>query len=255
MSDWIVAVPTYRRAALLPQRTLAVLAAAGVPPNRIHVYLSDPAERNAYAAALPPDYRPQLHDGAPGLAGNRNLVMAAWPAGQRIIFCDDDLQGLSQRVSAKHLSPVTDLPGLADEAFTWAEKAGAWLWGVYPVHNPYFMKPRLRTDLRFIYGCFYGVTVRHDPCEQASGDDKDDYERTLQFYARDGALLRLEWVAPKQRFMVEPGGMQQLGRAQRDEDAARALAARFPGLATFYRHRSGRAELRLRDQRKAPAHA
>jgi hypothetical protein len=249
-APWLVAIPTYRRAATLADKTIPALLAARIPPGRIHIYLSDPAERDAYTAALPAGGYAAIHDGQPTLAGNRNHIMRRHPAGQRIVFCDDDIVRISRRERADQLRQVEDLPPEIDQAFRLAGQAGARLWGIYPVTNAFFMKPRVRTDLCYIIGCFYGITVAGDDADLVTLEDKEDYERTLRCYDTDGAVLRVEWLAPETRYYTEPGGMQETRTEQRVAASARDLVRRYPHLATYYRAKSGHAELRLKDIRR-----
>jgi hypothetical protein len=43
--DYVICVPSYQRAQLCNDLTLAMLAAHGIEPARIHVYVANEAER------------------------------------------------------------------------------------------------------------------------------------------------------------------------------------------------------------------
>lgn len=250
--NYLVAVPSYRRAATLNAKTLRTLAAGNVPRARIAVYVADTDEYDAYKAVLDPALYGSLEVSAPTLAGSRNHIVRAYPPGTRVVFADDDLTGLSVRVNAKQLAPLTDIPGLIRDAFGYADMAGARLWGIHPVDNPLFMNARTRTDLRYIVGCFYGITLRGDDADTVTLEDKEDFERTLRCYTADGALIRLDWACPTTRYYTEPGGMQETRTPARVDASARALARRYPALCKAYRAKSGRLELRLKDRRTPP---
>jgi len=253
MTPWHVAIPSYRRPATVARATLPLLLNRGVPADRVTVYCTaDDADAYAYITG---EYGVRLEPSAPlGMAAARNHCAAAYPPGTRLLFADDDLSDLQLRVDARTLAPVDDIAELVDNGFG---LAGAGLWGVYPVLNPFFMRARVNRALTFIVGCFYGTTLTGTDADVVDLDEKEDILRTLKHYVRDGHVTRLEWVAPKTRYYTEPGGMQaQLPGGRRDLSAASCaeLLRRYPDLCRpSARRKDGRAELTLRDRRPVPA--
>lgn len=62
------------------------------------------------------------------------------------------------------------------------------LWGMYPVPNYYFMKNEISTNLKFCIGRVFGFNNTKDVI---CGDDcRDDYERSILYYVRDGGIIR-----------------------------------------------------------------
>lgn len=53
MNEWVVAIPSYRRAHLVNERTLRHAAECGVPRERVHLFVA-PEEYDDYAAAVDP---------------------------------------------------------------------------------------------------------------------------------------------------------------------------------------------------------
>ena len=51
-SDYIVAIPSYKRAETLRDKTLKVLQEHKIPADRIHVFVATPEEKERYAATL-----------------------------------------------------------------------------------------------------------------------------------------------------------------------------------------------------------
>lgn len=250
MPSFTVAIPSYRRPETVARKTLRLLTERGVPASCIDVWVADEAERQSYAATVPASLYGQLRVSAPTLCASRNHMARAYLPGTRVLYCDDDLDDLIVRLNEKETEPLRDIAAFTEECFTTAESIGCHLWGIYPVKNPYFMKQRVRTDLCYIEGAFYGVTQRWDPCELVSLEDKEDFERTLKFYRRDGLVARFEWVAMVTKFYTEPGGMQETRTEERITDSAKFLANNYPNLCTFYVSKKGHGELRLRDRRK-----
>ena len=127
------------------------------------------------------------------------------------------------------------------------------MFGVYAVNNPMFMKDKVSVGLYFCVGTLHGMVIRHDPDLTVTIDEKDDYQRTLQHYVKDGAVVRLDYITIKTKYYTEPGGMQ--GTEARKYESilknAKFLQDTYPDLCTMYiRESKNRAELRLRDSRK-----
>lgn len=244
-----VAIPSRGRAKTLTECTLPTLIAAGVPPERIIVWVTAD-EVAAYRQARDehfPGVGVMDHGGAPGMGNARNAIVRQYPPGTRLVQVDDDIRAIERRVDEKTLVPVTDLDLLFRSAFTVAAQQGVSLWGIYPVRNPYFMKPRLFLGLTYVIGCLFGMTVTGGPEEQVITDDKEDYERSLRHFLRDGAVARLENVTVQSRFYTEPGGMQTYRTPETIEAGARTLVGTWPDLCTYTVNKTrGTAEVRLK---------
>lgn len=147
-----------------------------------------------------------------------------------LVQMDDDVRAIEQRVSPTKLAPVRDLPELFDLGFRLCAKTGSTLWGVYPVHNPFYMERRVRTDLAFCIGQCFGQILSGRACERTTLDVKNDYERTLAHFMCDGAVTRMDWVCADSPVYSGSGGLQDINRAELAEDAIVTLQSRFPGL-------------------------
>lgn len=255
MTAYEVAIPSYHRSHLLPKRTVPMLVNGGVAPGRITVFVSDVTEMDAYRTSLDSyGYSGvRLAEGASGMAGNRNAIARAYPAGVPVLNADDDLEGISRRVGSKRLEPVADVHGLIETGFRLVRQHGYTLWGVYPVLNAYFMKPGYTADLRFCVGTFFGVLNR--PTETITIPCKEDYERTLMRWERDGGVIRFNDVAIHHKYAVNPGGMQD-GDERTIETtrlAAEALSRRWPGVVKLNTRRSDTeyTEITLKTPRRA----
>lgn len=245
-----VVVPSYQRAETCRDKTLALLADRGQDPARVDVVVADEQQAELYADTLHPGTYGQLVVAVPGMGAVRNWITDHYPDGHRLVMVDDDLSDVKRRVNAKLLEPVANVTEVWAEGFYYADQAGARLWGVYPVANAMFMKPRVTTDLRYIVGCLWGVTNSHTPEAHVTLDDKEDFERTLLYYLADGAVARVEWYCPVTRYYREPGGMQVERTPERVEASARELVARYPELCQLNTaKKGGHVEVKLRDRR------
>ena len=125
------------------------------------------------------------------------------------------------------------------------------LWCVAPVPNPYFMRPgRVRTGgLWYAEGAVFGYTVAApDDIEHqlVSIDHGEDFERSLKFFLHDGAIARLDDIAVRSRYWVEPGGLQEVRTPENVRAGLEYLVRTYPGLATLKITAAGRPNLRLK---------
>lgn len=249
---WRIAIPSYRRAATLAEMTLPLLSDRNVPADRIDVWLNDPDELDSYRDALDPTTYSELRTGGtPGsVASIRNAIVRGYETGTRLVSIDDDIVDVVRATGPKTLVPIADLSALIDLGYELASRAGAGLWGVYLPPNPYFMRRRLRTDLCYVCAGLHGITIAGDDTELVSLDDKEDFERSIKFYLRDGALARLDDISLQTAYYTQPGGMQETRTPDRITASARSLVDRFPELASLNTtKKSGHTEIRLRDRR------
>jgi hypothetical protein len=237
----VLAIPSTGRADRIEGMTLTALQEAGCPLDNVEVWVK-PNEEGAYRH-LPVRVRPDAPPG--GLREARNAIATAYPTGTRLLQMDDDIQ----RFVAHDDAGPPDLAGALTYAWITAKRHRIGLFGIYPVPNPYFMKRRTRVGLNYIEGAVFGFTVTGHPAEQVTLDDKEDFERSLRFYLRDRATLRMEWLSFRSNFYTEPGGMQDYRTDDTIREGAEALRARYPDLTRpITRSKSrGQWEVKLRN--------
>lgn len=222
-----VAIPSHERPQGLHRMTLATLAAGGIPPEWVTVFVGDAQQAAAYRAA---GWAGRLVLGGPGVRAQRNAIHAHWPAGTRLLVIDDDVR----RVYRMHdRASQVDLLALSLDTFRLMEAQRIHLAGVYPTDQPFWMREHTSVDLRPVIGTLYWHTARPGVLPDLTVEDAEDVEFTVLNYLRDGAVLRRNDVGLVTRFRTEPGGLQAIpGRAERIAEGPRALAARWPHLVT-----------------------
>ena len=155
------------------------------------------------------------------------------------------------------LIKLRSLKDLINKGFKLSEKSGLTNWGVYPVHNPFFMKPTsnklgdyVGTKLCYIIGFLTGV-INDKKAEIRTIDDKEDYERSIKYYLKDDGLLRFNNITCETKCYKEPGGMQVERTKKRIHDSAVYLTEVYPKLCTLNTSKkSGFTEIRLNDKRE-----
>lgn len=239
--EYKIAICSHNRTTTLRKKTLRVLELYSIPKEIITIFVA-PEELQEYTAAF---LGYTVVQGALGLSANRNAVVSYFPEGTPVFFLDDDIRGFLEYTTQnqRHERQLEDLHGFIQKGFLEVANANLSLWGLYPSANGRWMRPCLTRGLLFCYGCAFGLLIRKDILNEI--DFKEDYERSLKFYQRDGSVLRLNWVAPLQSFCKGLGGLN----ANRTEDRERAgcewLSARFPDQMT-YAQRKGKWVIRLK---------
>ena len=248
-----IAIPSYKRPETLRDKTLTILKAYRIPANKITVFVADKEQEKMYRETLKPGTYGKIVVGIVGMGAIRNFISDYYAIGTPIVNIDDDIKGFLEYDADKPRKekPLKSLLAVIKKGFTECEKAGACLWGVYPVANGFFMKPKVSTDLKYIIGSFWGCINPGTKEIKITLDDKEDYQRSILYYKADGAIVRLNMVAPISSYYKEPGGMQEERTKQRVEKSARWLVKEYPEFAVLNpSKKSGYMEVRLRDMRK-----
>lgn len=256
MADYRVVIPSYKRPEGCRDKTLAVLHEYGIPKEKIYVIVADKEQKAAYEAALDPKTYKEILVGVPGLAEVRNWIFKHFPKGTPLVSCDDDLRGFIEYDASqkRHERKLRSLKDVIKRGFSECKKNNCQFWGVYPSANGFFMKPTVTTDLKFIIGSFWGCL---NPGSEITLErsEKEDYERTLKFFVKDGCVVRLNFVSPKTAYYKEPGGMQTRNRLKPQHAAVKALLKKYPNYVKLNPTRkSGFPEIRLVDKTKQTSH-
>jgi len=251
-SDWVIAIPSYKRAETLRDKTLTTLRHYAIDRRRIHIFVATPQELAVYKATLDPTTYGHIHIAKPGMGAVRNFITRFFPVGKHIFNMDDDIKGFIEWSphAKRHEKPLVDLSAAIKHGFQEAQRTGYRLFGFYPVANGYFMKGGPpTTDLRYIIGAVWGI-INPGPILTVTIDDKEDYQRSVIMYLLDGGVLRYTNISPQTAYYKEPGGMQEERTMTRVTDSAKAMVTAFPDLVKInLTKRSGMAEVRLRDSR------
>lgn len=185
--------------------------------------------------------------GIKGIVQQRIFISKYFPEGKYIVSLDDDVEGVFKFAGKQNkLVKMRNLDTFFKEAFEILEKEKLYIWGIYPVYNPYFMYDKVTTDLRFLIGVLYGYKNRHNKKLYPTLDSvsKDDYHHTILYYLNDGGVVRFNNITTKTKFDA-PGGLGNTGRFEKSENAAEFLAKKYPEIVKRKRRKSGEAEISL----------
>lgn len=247
-TDWVVVIPSYNRVETLKTKTLALLQKHNIPASKIYVFVANEDQKKLYEEGLEKGSVGHIVVGVKGLAEVRNCIFKYFPKGKPLVEMDDDIREVLEYSprAKRHEKVCKDLVAVFERGFEECKKANARLWGVYPVPNGFFMKPTVSTDLKFIIGSFWGCFNPGSEVQLMMGGEKEDYQRTIQFWEADGVVVRLNFIAPKTAYYKEPGGMQEGDRVVKQRKTVKAMLKRWPQYVKENpRRKSGYPELRL----------
>ena len=234
-NDYIIAIPSYKRSDIIQTHTLAVLNKHNIKSSHITIFVANQEESDIYKKAIPSSMYNNIIVGVLGLKNQRNFISDYYPEDKHIVEMDDDIKkimqlvikkesistkSISSRVSkktTKTVKPIEDLDAFIRHAFEMCIESNIFLWGVYPLINPHFMTYKVTTDLRFIVGPMWGMINRHRLDLKLTVDEKENSERTLQFWVADGAVLRFNNVGIETKYYTNQGGMQAEGKNRQVE--------------------------------------
>ena len=245
--DYVIAIPSYNRTHEITIKTLKSLKEGGIPSNKIHVFVANQEEEKKYRETLDKTSYEKIVLGIKGIVQQRIFISNYFPEGKYIVSLDDDVEGVFEFTGNKRtLLKIINLDSFFKQAFERLEKENLYIWGVYPVYNPYFMYDKVTTDLRFLIGVLYGYINRHNQKLYPTLDSvsKDDYHHTILYYLNDGGVVRFNNITAKTKFDA-PGGLGNTGRFEKSENAAEFLAKTYPEIVKRKRRKSGEAETSL----------
>ncbi len=257
--DYIVAIPSYKREYLIVTHTLHTLIDKQINSDKIYIFVADKDEFDIYTDNVPPQYYKEIIIGMKGLREQRNFITDYFPENTHIVQFDDDVKDILKLIPGKtksgnRLVSIEKLDDFITDAFELLKKTQGHLWGVYPVNNAFFMSDKITTDLRFIVGPMWGIINRKAEELKLELNEKEDFERTLRHYHKDGTVSRFNNVTINTRYYKTSGGLQaeNICRYQEAEKSADFLITEFPHYCTkWYKGKTlKRAELRLKDKKK-----
>jgi hypothetical protein len=250
--SYYIAIPTYQRPDIIQKKTLALLHNHNINPKIINLFVANNEEATKYKKLVPRHLYGNIIVGEKGLKNQRNFISRYYKAGKYIVEFDDDINKIVELVvldnGKKDIRPITNLDTFIKNAFTICHKKNIYLWGVYPIANAHFMTDTITTDLRFIVGPMWGMINRHRNDLQLTIDEKENSERTLQYWTADSAVLRFNNVAIETTYYKNKGGMQAEGKNRKEEAMKSAiyLHNKYPNITKIYLgKKSGVPEVKL----------
>ena len=140
LSDWIIAIPSYKRHDQIMEKSLSTLKEYRIPPSRITIFVANTEEKKLYEEAIPKGTVKDIVVGILGMDKIRNFILDYYPKGKHIVMMDDDIRGFNRKARGGHVKPLADLIGLIETGFKTATIEKCCLWGIYPVNSGLYLQ-------------------------------------------------------------------------------------------------------------------
>jgi len=246
MSTYQIAIPTYKRYDIILNKTLKTLKILKIKKNIITLFVANQKEHDNYFNNISKNLYNKIIIGKKGLKNQRNFIHNYYPEGTHLVQLDDDIDNIVElsnslgikKVSSKEyrklnkIDTIRNLDKFIKNAFKVCIKNKSYLWGVYPVANAYFMNFNTDIGLKFIVGPFWGCIVRYSKNLELTIDEKENVQRTLQYFTMDNKVIRFNNISIITKYYTNPGGMQQEKKNRKQEalKSAKYLHSKYPNI-------------------------
>lgn len=245
MSNYVVAIPTYNRVEEVVNKTLKTLNKGNVSKHRIFLFVANKQQYDLYDSGVPRELYNKIIIGKKGITNQRIFISNYFNEEQYVVSMDDDVEQL-EMLRGDKLVKMHNLDLFFNKAYDLMKKENLFIWGIYPVRNPFFMYNEITTDLRFIIGVTYGFITRHLKELKMSSkiETKEDYEQSILFYKKDGGVIRFNNITAKTKFNA-PGGLGA-DRFEKNKFSAEYLVNKYPDIVIRNDRKNGMPEIKLK---------
>jgi hypothetical protein len=246
MLTYQIAIPTYKRHDMISNKTLKVLKSLKIKRNIITLFVANKKEYDNYFNRVSKSLYNKIVIGKKGLKNQRNFIQNYYPEGTNLVQLDDDIDNIVElynplgikNTSSKEyrkkskLETIKNLDRFIINAFKKCIDNKAFLWGIYPVANSYFMNFNTEIGLKFVVGPFWGCIVRHSNKLKLTIDEKENVQRTLQYFTLDNKVIRFNNISIITKYYKTPGGMQEEKKNRKQEalKSAKYLHKKYPNI-------------------------
>lgn len=228
MENYVVAIPSYKRAEQLRDQTLVTLRDASIAANIVSVFVADEAESDIYTSTLVPGTYGELIVGKTGITKQRDFISMHYREGQNIVQIDDDITSFVKISEDGCMVPIKNLDMWLKIGFKLCRQHGFGMFGFYPCAQPRFMQQRVVFGTHKVTGCCFGTINLHSADLKVTGEEHNDFEMNMLHFQKYGGVVRFDNIAMKTKFMT-PGGMSHnTDRCKRSLPAAKALIRQYP---------------------------
>lgn len=242
---YIVVIPTYKRYEILKHRTLNTLMEHNINPKSIYIFVANEKEKEEYKKTLDKKTYHKIIVGVKGLKNQREFISQSFPENTNIISFDDDIESIDLSLNTL---PFDNLHEFFIYAFQLLRKKKLYIWGLYPVYNPFFRKDQteISYELKYIVGAIYGFINRHSNDLTIHVENKEDVERTILYYIKDGGVIRFNRIGFVTKYYGKVGGMGTFeDRLKPMETASKWLLKKYPDYGKIKVRKNGMTEFVL----------
>ena len=175
MSEIFFGIPSYKRPDAQP--TLDMLLRLGIKPGNIIISVQTQEDREAYQRYA--DAARVIYRSGKNKSANANTILDLLPDGSKLVLLDDDIRTISCLTTDRRLRDLDTAEQFASMlkvGFAIARKHRAPGFGLYPVHNAFFMGHSY-SQRNICIGTVLGLVVTKQRFDTRF-DVKEDYEYT-----------------------------------------------------------------------------
>lgn len=222
-----------------------------IPSKLVYIFVANKEEEKEYLEKIPKDLYNKIVVGIVGLIKQRRFISKYFKEGQNIVSIDDDIKSIN----------LTNSPQFKDKslgyffkyAFNLCKKEGAYIWGVYPVDNPFFFRNKddeYTTHLTYIIGACFGYINRPNNKNiiftQTENSNKEDVEQSILYYKEDEKVIRFNKVTLTTKYYNNTGGLGTFeDRLEPMKQASLRLQKLYPEYGYISTRPNGMTEFRL----------
>lgn len=223
---FVVAIPSYQRSE--KQQTLEYLEKLGFPKERIYIFTQTASDFTAYNSRYASHANVVLVP-APGIAQARNNIINRFRYNSNVLMMDDDIATLSRLSRDNKLVSISSgdqFVAAMHNMFSFALRENAPLFGIYPVHNNFFMSNNISTAVTV--NTVLGFVKNHELSFNESYRAKEDIELCGKIINNGGKVLRFNFIAPNARHRTNAGGCHNTWVSSENRLAVNRLCETYP---------------------------
>jgi hypothetical protein len=221
----MIVIPSYKRYDI---KTITLLEKEGFSSNEITIYVANQEEYDIYKKNYP-NYN--IVVGVLTIRAQREFIQSQYPDGTILISMDDDIEGYT------HFENKT-LRQIFNECTDYLQASPYGLLSFNPSVNPYFSLK----DWQFKTGRYLCVGFVHlckvDNTMKGDIDVVEDYDRTIMYLKKYGAIIRYGQVCFKTKYEAK-GGLSTYRTRDLYHDNVQRLLAKNPNDLSFTIKKSG----------------
>ncbi len=227
MEDLVYVVKSHERVDRFFEKTYSkIILEYGFELSKVFIFVSTDSDVELYSEK----YKDANIVKAPkGVAAVDNFITSYFDSGQKIIYMNDDVSGIFtvDENLKKVKASSQEVKALINEAFEVMVQNSISYGGLYPVLNTMFMSggKDIKVDFCLIMDPFSFVI--NDKNVKITVSDKSDFEKSIQHFAINGALLRFNRYSLQVEYYGKKGGFQ--GRDEKTElSTAQEMLNKYP---------------------------
>jgi hypothetical protein len=182
---------------ILQSSALPFLQSYRIPSDHIHYCIQSPSQIHAYKEILRPGTFSQiLCPPSSHPAEVFNWVHTHFLPGTQLVFIHESVTNCMEynEDAPTHVSRLTSFLEMIRFGFMECKRSDATLWGIYPAPAPTYLHDRVTTCLKQIPNTIWGC-INPGPLIRLTVPVYTDYERSILYFLKDKAVVRLNMYA------------------------------------------------------------